>query len=421
MANNELAAMVNFIEKEHGVNKETVLTAIEHAIEQAARKSPDVTNDFRVSIDRDKLTLRVFDTFVASDEETGLGFIPLETARRRKPDIQPGDTIELELPPRKLGRIVAAMSKQMIMQKIRDAERVNTYAEYKDRVNDIVSGVVSMTVKQDTYVTVNHTEMILPRKERLANEEFAAGDNVRAVILRVDQSNGMAPSVVLSRSSPQFLRALLRLEVSEIAEGVVEIMGITRLPGYRAKLAVRSLDDNVDPIGACVGVRGSRVRNIVRELNGEKIDIVRWSADPVKYVAEALGSGIKFESIEVDPDAPNTIRVTVAQDQYSSCLGVKGQNVRLATRLTGWHIDIIKSKEAASFDEKKDETIKTLAETFDIDEATATKIVDAGYLTVDGILASDESSFAASTGLDTVTASGIYAAAAAVADLTSHR
>jgi N utilization substance protein A len=309
------------------------------------------------------------------------------------------------------------MSRQMIMQKIRDAERTNTFSEYRDRVGDIVSGTVSAISKRDTYVTVGKTEMILPGRERIPTEDYQVGDPIRAIILRVDpESHG--PSVTLSRASGKFVEALFRLEVSEISDGVVEIMSVSRDPGYRAKIAVRTSNESVDPVGACVGQRGSRVRAIVSELHGEKIDIVRWNEDIRQYVAQALAPA-KLESIEVDPALPNTVHVVAAADQYSLAIGKRGQNVRLATKLTGWHVEVKKSMATASFEEKKDAAVRDLAEMFSVSSAVASMIVDAGFLTVDGITAVDEATFVASSGLDEVTAKGVYAAAIAVAELTS--
>ncbi len=419
--NSQLLAVVQHIESERGVSREIVLQAIEQAISQAARKNRDVTNDLRVVIDRKDLSLHVFDTLVASDEDTGPGFISIARATRAnhgKP-VAEGDTIEIEMPASRLGRIAAQTSRQMIMQKIREAERTNTFSEYKDRVGDIVSGTVSAVSHRDIYVVVGKTEMILPGKERIPTEEFQVGDPIRAIILRVvssDDKSAKGPSVVLSRASGKFVEALFRLEVSEIADGIVEIMGVSRDPGYRAKLAVRTSNENVDPVGACVGQRGSRVRAIVNELNGEKIDIVRWNDDIRQYVAQALAPA-KLESIEVDPVLPNTVHVVAAADQYSLAIGKRGQNVRLTTKLTGWHVEIRKSMATASFEDQKAAAIKELAETFSVSTAVATQMADAGFLSVDGIVGEDEASFIAATGLDEVTAKGIYAAAQAVAKL----
>ena len=423
--NNQLLAVVQHIESERGVSREIVLTAIEQAIQQAARKNRDVTNDLRVAIDRKDLSLHVFDTLVASDEDTGPGFITIAQATRfnHGNPVREGDTIEIEMPASRLGRIAAQTSRQMIMQKIREAERANTLSEYKDRVGDIVSGTVSAISHRDTYVTVGKTEMLLPGKERIPTEEFQVGDPIRAIILRVESdtkgtSVAKGPSVILSRASNKFLEALFHLEVSEISDGVVEIMGVSRDPGYRAKLAVRTANENVDPVGACVGQRGSRVKAIVNELSGEKIDIVRWNEDIRQYVAQALAPA-RLESIEVDPVLPNTVHDVAAADQHSLAIGKRGQNVRLTTTLTGWHVEIRKSMATASFEDQKAEAIRVLADTFSVSTAVATQMADAGYLTIDGIADEDEASFIAATGLDEVTAKGVYAAARAVAELTS--
>lgn len=417
--NNQLLAVVQHIESERGVSREIVLTAIEQAISQAARKNHEVTNDLRVVIDRKDLSLHVYDTLVCSDEDTGPGFITLARAARfnHGNPVHEGQTVEVEMPAARLGRIAAQTSRQMIMQKIRDAERTNTFSEYRDRVGDIVSGTVSSIVHRDTYVTVGKVEMVLPAKERIPSENYQVGDPIRAIVLRVDpESKG--PSVILSRASGKFLEALFRLEVSEIGDGVVEIMGVSRDPGYRAKLAVRTANENVDPVGACVGQRGTRVKAIVNELSGEKIDIVRWNEDIRQYVAAALAPA-KLESIEVDPVAPNTVHVVASPEQYSLAIGKRGQNVRLTTRLTGWHVEIKKSMATASFEDQKAAAIKDLVEMFAVSTKDATQIADAGYLNAEGIAAEDEASFIAATGLNEITAKGVYAAARAVSEMMS--
>ncbi len=416
--NNDLLAIVSYIERERGVEREIVLTAIEQAIQQAARRNPDVTNDLRVAIDRKDLSLHVYDTLVVSDEDVGTGFVSVARARRFNPNVKEGDTIEVEMPASRLGRIAAQTSRQMIMQKIREAERSNVFTEYKNRVGEIVSGTVTtVTQRHDLYVLVGKTEMILPSKERIPTEEYNVGDMIRAIVHSVKpESNG--PAVTLSRASGKFVQKLFNLEVSEIADGVVEIMGVARDPGFRSKIAVRTHDEKVDPVGACVGLKGARVRNIVRELNGEKLDIVRWSDDIKVFVAQALAPA-KLETIEVDPNGDKIVRVTVAPDQYSLAIGKRGQNVRLTKALTGWRVEITKAMALASFEDQKAAAIKLLADMFSISMGVATQLADAGYLTVDGIVESDEADFVASTGLDEVTAKGIYAAARAVSELTN--
>ena len=417
--NDQMLAVVQQMENERGVSREVVLTAIEGAVKSAAEKNINVTKDVRVVIDRTDLSVHVYDKLVCSDSDVGPGFIYSRMAARFNKGIPvpDGETIEIELPASKLGRIAASMSRQLIMQKIRDAEKTNTFTEYKDRVGDIVSGTVSAISHRDMYVTVGKTEMFLPAKERIPTENFHVGDAIKAIIKRVEKQ-AKGPGVTLSRSDPKFVEALFRLEVSEIADGIVEIMGVSRDPGYRAKIAVRTANENVDPVGACVGQRGSRVRTIVDELGGEKIDIVRWNEDIRQYVAGAL-SPAKLESIEVDPDEPNTVHVVVAADQYSLAIGKRGQNVRLTTKLTGWHIEIKKSIATASFEVQKAEAIKELADMFSVPISVATEIANAGYLNVEGIADEDEASFIAATGLDEVQAKGVYAAAKAVAAFTS--
>lgn len=417
--NDQMLAVVQQMENERGVSREVVLTAIEGAVKSAAEKNINVTKDVRVVIDRKDLSVHVYDKLVCSDSDVGPGFISSRLAARynKGVPVPDGETIEIELPASKLGRIAASMSRQLIMQKIRDAEKTNTFTEYKDRVGDIVSGTVSAISHRDMYVTVGKTEMFLPARERIPTENFHVGDAIKAIIKRVEKQ-AKGPGVTLSRSDPKFVEALFRLEVSEIADGVVEIMGVSRDPGYRAKIAVRTANENVDPVGACVGQRGSRVRTIVDELGGEKIDIVRWNEDIRQYVAGAL-SPAKLESIEVDPDEPNTVHVVVAADQYSLAIGKRGQNVRLTTKLTGWHIEIKKSIATASFEVQKAEAIKELAEMFSVPISVATEIANAGYLNVEGIADEDEASFIAATGLDEVQAKGVYAAAKAVAAFTA--
>ena len=413
--NNELLAIVSYIERERGVDREIVLVAIEQALQQAAKRNPGVTNDLRVLIDRKTLSLHVYDTMVVSDEETGTGFISLARAQRLQPGISEGDTIEIEMPAASLGRIAAQTSRQMIMQKIRDAERNNTFTEFRNRVGEIVSGTVTAVSRRDLYVMVGKTEMFLPGKERIPTEEYNVGDSIRAIVKDVKpDANG--PAVTLSRASSEFVRTLFRLEVSEIADGVVEIMGVARDPGYRSKLAVRTHDDKVDPVGACVGLKGARVRNIVRELSGEKIDIVRWSEDVRNYVAQALAPA-KLETVDLDPET-STVHVTVSPDQYSLAIGKRGQNVRLTSKLVDWKVDVSKAMALASFEDQKAEAIKNLAETFSVSTSVATQLADAGFLTVEGIVECDEEGFIAATGIDEVTAKGLYAAARAVAELT---
>jgi N utilization substance protein A len=407
--NNELLSIISYLERDRGVNREIIIQAIESAIQQAARKSLDVSNDLRVEIDRKTLTIKAFDTVVVSEEESGAGFLSLRRARALKRDVQPGDTLDIEIPPSHLGRIAAQTARQMILQKIREAERKNVYDEYKDRIGDIVSGTIRQIIHRDLIVELGKTEAILPAKERLPSEEYNVGERIRAYVYRV-QSGVNGPAVVLSRACSDFVKTLFRLEVAEIADGIVEVMGVARDPGYRSKIAVKTLDEKVDPVGACVGLRGVRVRNIVRELNGEKIDIVRWSEDIKQYVAQALAPA-KLEGVTIDPDESRTVHVTVAPDQLSLAIGKRGQNVRLTSKLTGWRVNIQKSGVEVSFEEQRETAVKELAEVLDISEETAATLVANGFLTTDGIIDAEIPYLQEVTGLDEETVRNIWAAA----------
>lgn len=383
--NNELLSVVNYLERERGVSREIIIQAIESAILQVAKKNPDFSTDIEVSIDRRTLRVKASNRLIVSDQERGRDYISVSHARRYEKDAQEGDTIVVELPPSQLGRISAQMALQMIKQKIREAERKNVYDEYKDRIGEIVSGTVRQIIGRDVLIDIGKTEAIMPSKERLPTDDFYVGGTVRAYVQRV-QSGANGPAVVLSRACNEFVKMLFRLEVSEIADGIVEVMAISRDPGYRTKIAVKTLDEKIDPVGACVGMRGARVSNIVRELNGEKIDIVRWSDDIRQYVTQAL-SPARLEGITISPDESRTILVTVAPDQLSLAIGKRGQNVRLSSRLTGWRINIRKSGVEVSFEEQREYAEKQLAEELGIDAEAAAVLVANGFLTVDGIVA----------------------------------
>ena len=408
--NSELMTVINYLERDRGVDREVIIQAIESALLSAARKTIGVSNDVQVVIDRKTLQVRAFDTLTATDEDTGLGFMSMRKARERKPDIQPGDTVTVEIPPEKLGRIAAQTARQMILQKIRQAERDHVFEEYKDRIGDIVSGTVRQIAHRDLIVDIGKAEAIIPAKDRIPTEEFQIGDRVRAYILKV-QSGSTGPALMLSRACPEFVKALFRLEVSEIADGIVEVMGVARDPGFRSKIAVRSNDDKVDPVGACVGLRGTRVKNIVRELSGEKIDIVRWSDDVRQYITQAL-SPARLTDIEISPDEPNTVTITVDPDQLSLAIGRHGQNVRLTAKLTGWRVNI-KKNETETFETQVTHAIEHLAAVEGISREEADVLVKNGFLTAEGILAAEIPYIQEVTGFDEVTAKRIWDAAAA--------
>ncbi len=399
-ANADFATVVTYLERERGVDRETVLQAIESSVEQAARKNARVSTDFTVRIDRKTLEIKAWDVYAVSDTERGIGIVTVEQARRFDPSVNDGDTVKIPMPASMLGRIAAQTAKQTIMQKIRDAERANVYNEYKDRVGDIVSGSVKLVARKDVFVELGKTEAVMPAKERIPTEDYNAGDTIRAYVMRV-QNESSGPAVTLSRACPDFVRALFKQEVSEVADGTVEIMAVARDPGRRSKVAVRSLDMRVDPASACIGTRGSRVRAVVQELNNEKLDIVKYSEDPEIYVAEALKPA-ELTTIYVD-DETHTVHATVPADKLSLAIGAKGQNVRLATKLTGWKIEITADKEAdfddldqedaqdvldkQAFENKRATMMRDLAAALkDIPMELAEQLFENGFHTPEGIL-----------------------------------
>lgn len=410
--NNELLTIINHMERERGVSREVIIQAIEAALEAAARKTMGIVGEMHVSIDRRTLNIKAFQKLTVAEDERGAGAISLRRAREIKPDAAVGEELDVELPPDRIGRIGAQNARQLILQRIRQAERENVYEVYKDRIGDVVSGTVRQVMRRDLLVDIGRAEALLPFRERIPTEDFQAGDQLRAYVLRVQQSM-TAPSVVLSRACPEFVKALFRIEVAEIADGIVEVMGVARDPGYRTKIAVRSHDERVDPVGACVGLRGTRVKNIVRELSGEKVDIVRWSEDVRQYAAQALAPA-RLAGVLVESEAPRVLRVMVDPDQLSLAIGKQGQNVRLTSRLLGWKIDIQRTDVELSFEERVARAVDALASIEGITREEAVTLVNNGFLTADGILAAEIPYIQEVTGLEEEAVRRIWNAAKAL-------
>ncbi len=410
--NNELQTILNYMEKERGIEREVLIEAVEFALQSAARKSYGAEPDMIIRIDRDTYDILAFGprTVVesVSDDKTE---VSLTAARKIDTEAELGGTVEVPVKATNLGRIAAQTAKQAILQKIRQAEKDIVFDEYKDRVGDIVSGAVRQFNRSDIIVDLGRAEAILPSKERVPTEEYQIGDRIRAYVLAV-QSNAAGPSIVLSRSHPDFVRALFQLEVSEIADNVVEIKGIAREPGYRTKIAVLSHDEKVDPVGACVGMRGMRVKNIVRELSGEKIDIIRWSEDIKQYATNSL-SPAKLAKVWIDEEIPKLIHVIADAEQLSLAIGKRGQNVRLSAKLLGWKIDIQKDESDITFEEKVARAVESLAAVEGVARENAEALVNAGFLTVEGILAAEVSDLVEMAGLSEEDAANVYAAAVA--------
>ncbi len=407
--NSELQAVVENIEREHNLDRETIIRAIEEGLLVAARKSMHGAATVRVQIDRKTLAIRMYaaKTVIASGVP-GPDQIRLADAQKIKPDAQPGDTIEVEVPASQLGRIAAQSARQSILQEIRKGVRSRVYELYKNAVGTIVSGTVSGFDRRDVLVKIDDAEAVLPASERPSSEQYQLNDRIQALVLSVDPTGH--PMITLSRSSPDFVRRLFEREVAEIGDGTVEIRAIARDPGFRTKIAVASRDDKVDPVGACVGLRGMRVQNITRELNGERVDVVRWHPDPRQFVTNALHPA-KLERVRLD-EATRTAYVSVPQDQQALAIGREGKNVRLAMKLTGWQIKI-EREEAVPFDEKVAAAVKELAAIEGIGREKAEALVRAGFLDLESILAAEPSDLLTVEGLDATSAELVRKAAAA--------
>ena len=413
--NGELAAVLSYLEKERGIDRETLFQTVETALLSASRKSVGPAKSVRIHMDRKTCDIKAFATVTVVEKVVNPNDeIGLADARRVKPGVMVGDSIEIEVTPQNFGRIAAQTAKQAILQKIKQAERNIVYEEYRDRVNDIISGTIRRFERSDIIVDLGRAEAVLGAKERISTEIYQPGDQIRALVLSV-QDNVAGPSIQLSRSHPDFVRRLFELEVAEIGDKTVEIKAIAREAGFRTKIAVQSRDSKVDPVGACVGMRGVRVKNIVRELSGEKIDIVRWSDDIKTYVANAL-SPAKLSKIEISAEK-KTVFVTTEADQLSLAIGKRGQNVRLSSKLIGWRIDVQKDEGNVSFEEKVAKAVSNLAVIPGIGRENAEKLVQAGFLNVEGIVAAELADLEATGEFDSATSKAIYEAAAAAQPL----
>ncbi|QRF23688.1 transcription termination/antitermination protein NusA [Alicyclobacillus sp. TC] len=343
--NAEFIEALNQLAKEKGIDKEILLEAIEAALISGYKRNFNSAPNARVDIHRELGTVRVFarKEVVESPTDSRLE-ISLEAARDMNPNYQVGDVVEIEVTPRDFGRIAAQTAKQVVTQRIREAERTALYGKFADKEEEIVNGIIQRQDARNFYVNLGETEAVLPHTEVMPTDQFKQGDRVRAFIARVERTT-KGPQIVLSRIHPGLLKRLFELEVPEIFEGIVEIRAISREAGYRSKIAVHSRNPEVDPVGACVGSRGSRVQAVVNELHGEKIDIVKWSEDPAEFVANSLAPAkvLDVQIIEEEKVA----RTIVPDYQLSLAIGKEGQNARLAAKLTGWKIDI-KSEQQAS-------------------------------------------------------------------------
>ena len=383
--NADLLAVFEFWEREKGISRDILVAAVQEALLSAAKKAIGPARELRCEIDQKSGDIRAFAKLVVSDKaQSKHDQITVFDARRIKADAQIGDELEVEVTPAGFGRIASQYAKQALMQHIRRAEKQLIFTEFKDRVGDIISGTVRRFERSDVTVDLGKYEALLPNRERVPTEEYQIGERIRCYVKAVD--NGPhGPEIILSRADPQFVIKLFQLEVSEINDGTIEIKGIAREPGFRTKLAVYTRDEKVDPVGACVGLRGQRVKNIVRELNNEKVDIIRWDPNIKFFMINALAPA-KLKTFEID-EARKRAKIIVSEDQLSLAIGKRGQNARLTAKLTGWQVDIEAERiPMIGFEEKMAQAVQALAAISGISPEQASVLVHHGLTTLEALL-----------------------------------
>jgi N utilization substance protein A len=399
----ELLQIADAVAREKAIDRGIVIAAMEDAIAKAARSRYGAETDVHAEIEPKTGDLRLTrHMLVVEAVENPSNQITLEGARKHHPAAQVGDTIADPLPPLEYGRIAAQSAKQVIVQKVREAERDRQYAEYKDRIGDIVNGIVKRVEYGNVVVDLGRGEAIVRRDEMLPREVFRNGDRIRAYIYDV-RREPRGPQIFLSRTHPQFTAKLFAQEVPEIYDGIVEVKAVARDPGSRAKIAVISRDSSVDPVGACVGMRGSRVQAVVNELQGEKIDIIPWSPDIATFVVNALAPA-EVAKVVLDEDKER-IEVVVPDAQLSLAIGRRGQNVRLASQLTGWDIDILTEQEESERRHAEFESrTKIFVEALNLDEVVGQLLASEGFGSIEELALVDQKELASIEGFDDDTA-----------------
>ena len=386
----EILSVLEYMEKEKGIDRQDMIGAISLAIKTAASKGVNAGQELKVEIDPKTgglqawMLLNVVDSL--SDPSTE---IHIEKARLIDKELNLGDVFEKPIDPAFLGRIAAQTARQAIMQQVRQFEKERIFDDYKDSIGDVVSGIVRRRERSDLIIDLGKAEALLPAREKVHGEDYAPGERIRCLLLAIEQTN-RGPELILTRAHSKFIRRLMELEVTEIAGGTVVIKALAREPGYRTKIAVMSKDKKVDPVGACVGARGVRVKSIVRELGGEKIDIIRYFEDPQEMLAEALKPAVPL-NVEID-ERNKRIHFEVADRDLSVAIGRRGQNARLTSRLMGWRLDISKEKIADGFEDRKERAIAGLNQIPGISDELANRLVAVGLIspeTFTGVEASD--------------------------------
>jgi N utilization substance protein A len=402
----ELLQIADAVAREKSIDKEIVIAAMADAIGKAAKSRYGQETNIRVDINPKTGEMKLQRLLeVVEAVEDPVTQISLKDAKAREPEAEIGDHLSDQLPPMDFGRIAAQSAKQVIVQKVREAERDRQYEEYKDRIGEIVNGSVKRVEYGNVIVDLGRGEGIIRRDELIPREMYKYGDRVRAYVYDVRREQ-RGPQIFLSRTHPQFMAKLFQMEVPEIYDGIIEIKSVARDPGSRAKIAVISRDSSIDPVGACVGMRGSRVQAVVGELQGEKIDIIPWSPDAASFLVNALQPA-EVAKVVLDPDAER-IEVVVPDDQLSLAIGRRGQNVRLASQLTGWDIDILTEEEESQRRQKEfAERSQLFMEALNVDEMVGQVLASEGFASVEEVAFVDAGEIASIDGFDEDTASEI--------------
>lgn len=391
--NADLLAVLDYWEKEKGINRDLLVKAVEEALLAAAKRAVGPARELRCEINPKSGEIRAFAKLLVVERVVSKhDQISLAEALRRNPAAKLGDELELEVTPDGFGRIASQYAKQFLAQRIRRIEKEKIFDEFKDRVGDIVTGTVRNFDRSDVIIDLGKFEALLPQRERVPTEEYQVGERLTCYVKAVENTQ-RGPEIILSRADPNFVLQLFRREVSEIRDGIIVIKAIAREPGFRTKLAVWTRDEKVDPVGACVGLKGQRVKNIVRELNNERVDILRWDPNIKVFITNAL-SPAKLKTFEIDEQAKR-VRILVSEDQYSLAIGKRGQNARLASRLTGWTVDIeVESVKTVGFEEQVEQAIKALAAIPGISPEQARVLVHHGFTTLENLMQAEESDLA---------------------------
>ncbi|QKV19538.1 transcription termination factor NusA [Oricola thermophila] len=402
----ELLQIADAVAREKMIDKDIVISAMADAIQKAAKSRYGQETNIRADINTKTGEIKLQRLLEVSETvEDPATQISIEQARGRNPEAQPGDFIAEQLPPLDFGRIAAQSAKQVIVQKVREAERDNQYEEFKDRVGEIVNGTVKRVEYGNVIVDLGRAEAIIRRDELIPRETYRYGDRVRAYVYDVRREQ-RGPQIFLSRTHPQFMAKLFQMEVPEIYDGIIEIKSVARDPGSRAKIAVVSRDSSIDPVGACVGMRGSRVQAVVAELQGEKIDIIPWQPDAASFIVNALQPA-EVAKVVLDEDAER-IEVVVPDEQLSLAIGRRGQNVRLASQLTGWDIDILTEEEESARRQKEFvERSNLFMEALDVDEMVGQVLASEGFTSIEEVAYVDAEEVSSIEGFDEDTAAEI--------------